>query len=102
MPLTDEELRAVRSWVGESVTDEVLNERYDRLGDIDAAVEEELRSQAVALSQRPSNLALPSGLSVAFGQNMTLAEDRLKQFKASGGIGTPGVNVVKMHRRDFR
>ena len=102
MPLTDDEMMAARSWIGETVSDETINERYDRLGDINLAIEEELRSQSVAMAQRPTNLALPSGLSLGFGQNITAAESRLKDFLSSGGVSSIGVKITKLYRKQER
>jgi hypothetical protein len=109
MALTPEELAAARAWIGTEETDQALEARYERLGSLDAAVEECLRQQYTELLETPGNLSLPSGLSVTFQANMQGLEKLLKEFKASGGIeaslaGTQGTvpGVTKLHRADRR
>lgn len=108
MPLSTEQLASARAWVGTEVTDTELSARYDRLGSVDAAVSEELRSQLTTLLEQPSSVSLPSGLSVQITQNITALQQLIKDFKTSGGIDatlegtspTPGVS--KLHRTDRR
>lgn len=105
MPLSSDEMTVARSWVGPTVSDAVMNERYDRLGSITAAVEEQLRFALAVLLEQPSSLSLPSGLSVQTTQNITAAQQVLKSFIATGdldGEDTGGVGFAQMVRTDVR
>lgn len=86
MPLTDDQLVVVRSWVGEVVDDQTLHDRYDRLQTLDATVEEELRSQLAVAIDQPTQVSLPSGLSISKQQNLMSAEKRLKDFLSFGSL----------------
>jgi len=106
--LSTEQLAAARAWVGTDVSDATLSARYDRLGSVDAAVLEELRTQLTTLLEQPSSVSLPSGLSVQITQNITALQQLIKEFGSSGGIDaalegtspTPGVS--KFYRSDRR
>jgi hypothetical protein len=105
--MTEEELAAIRSWVGPGPTDEALEEAYARLGSFDAVVEEMLRVQYTDLISQPSSLSVP-GLSISNGQNLTALENLYKRFKNQGGTGlddpdtTPGPGVYHLVRQDLR
>lgn len=109
MPMTTEALARARSWVGTEISDIDLSDKYDRLGTVDAAVEETLREQYTLLLETPSSVSLPSGLSVQNTQNITHLEKLLKDFMNSGGIDAeldgssiaiPGIaRLVRAERR---
>src|SRR4249919_3614218 len=105
--MTEDELAAIRSWVGPGPTDEALEEAYERLGSFDAVVEEMLRKQYTDLISQPSSLSVP-GLSISNSQNITGLEHLIKAFKNQGGTGlddpdvTPGPGVVHLVREDVR
>lgn len=104
--LTDAQLAVVRSWVGPTVTESTLNERYTRLGSLDAVILEELRTQLANLIDQPSQVSLPGGLNVTIGQNITAIQQLLAKFESSGGTdGTPDVarvGVSRLRRPDYR
>ena len=101
MPLTDDEMTVVRSYVGPTESDATLNERYDRLGTIDLAIEESLRSQLAVLRAAPASVRLPSGLSVNNSNNIEALQKALDKFIANGG--TSGVaGVTRIVRTDYR
>lgn len=102
MPLTENELIVARSWVGQEVTDDALNERYERLGSLNAVIEETLRVQATELAKRPANVSLPSGLTVSTSHNITEARQRLEKFLASGGVNATSPGVTRLKRKDRR
>lgn len=107
MPATPDELSVARSWIGAAESDSVFDERYDRLGSLDLAISESLRSQIQALIAEPTSVSLPSGLSVSFAENIRALERRLKEFLSMGGTeedDTPlqGTQVTKLSRADYR
>ena len=102
--LNENELQAVRSWVGTQVDTSKLQERMRRLGDIDEVVLEELRFQHSELMQQPSNLSV-DGLSIGIDGNLTAIERKLKAFIAGGGLGLDdevdlGTNITKLVRHN--
>lgn len=105
MALTSDEETVVRSWVGTTVSIDVLNERHDRLGTLNGVVLEELRAQLTELSSQPSSLTLPSGLSVQITQNITELQQRIKMFELSADLDgdvelEPGFG--RMKRKQYR
>lgn len=104
MPATSDELTVARSWIGSvaAESDIVFNERYDRLGSLDLAIEESLRSQLAIFNEPPAFLRLPSGLQVDFSSNIKLLQDQLKIFLATGGT-TGGIPAIsRLVRPDYR
>lgn len=106
--LSDNQLRIVRSWVGDDTEEAVLHERYIRLGDLDGVVLEELRSQLSALLNTPSTVSV-DGISVSFGANIEGLRNRINDFIKAGGTQTddtppPGTpfGVHKLVRDDVR
>lgn len=106
MPLTTEQIAAVRAWVGQDVSDQTLHDRFDRLGSVDATVLEELRTQLTALNAQPGSLSLPSGLSVTTQSNAQVLERLIKEFRNAPSLDSPqeGVkaSVAKLVRPDRR
>lgn len=106
--LSADELAAARAWIGTEETDQALSARAERLGSLDAAILEVLRTNLTELIEQPSSTSLPSGLSVTITQNITALEKLIKDFQASGGVeaslaGTATVpSVTKLHRADRR
>lgn len=106
MALSADQLEEVRSWVGRTVENSVLQARYKRLASVDAVIEEELRSQIAELNESPTTLSLPGGLSVGFGQNLSSLQRTLSDFLARGG--TDGISDAitptfsKLKRPDYR
>lgn len=104
--LTDAELRAVRAWVGD-VDEARLNERFDRLDDLDELVLEELMAQHSELLANPASISV-EGISVSYGENLQALERKLKAFRLQGGLHlddsppASGPNVTKMVRPDYR
>ena len=104
MPSTPDELKAARSWIGSTSaeSDAVFDERYDRLGSLDAAITESIRSQISVLVEDPSDIRLPSGLAVRTNENIKQLERRLEDFLAIGGVEGSGANVSRLLRTDPR
>lgn len=104
MPLDSEQETVVRAWVGDDVELEVLDERYDRLGTLDATVEEELRYQLAQLKNQPSSLTLPSGLSLSWNDRVRMAQEQLKDFLNHGSLDDDivesGTRISKLVRLD--
>ena len=104
--LTDNELVAVRSWVGNQVPSSQLQERMRRLDDIDEVVLEELRFQHSELMQQPAQLGV-DGLNIGIDGNLTALERKIRQFIADGGLGMDedlldvGPNITRLVRPDI-
>lgn len=108
MPATANDLKVARSWIGNSESDATFNERYDRLGSLDAAITESLRSQLAALLESPAGLGTPDGLNVQTGENIRTLRGLLAEFLATGGtvedetILAGGAAVTQVSRPDYR
>lgn len=108
MPVTEAELILARSWIGNTETEDVFNERYDRLDSLDAAILESMRAQLSAMVfDQPSGLSTPDGLNLQYGQNIQTLRDMIKTFIAAGGTvedetGPSGPGLVKLERVDYR
>ena len=106
MALTSEQETVVRSWVGTTVSIDVLNERFERLESLNATVAEELQSQLAELIAQPAQISLPSGLSIQTSQNITALQQLIIKFQNSTDLdsGTyvtiPGIG--RMVRREYR
>lgn len=105
--LTDAEEMIIRAWVGDDVDISILQERYNRLGDIDEVILEELNSQLANLLSQPTSISV-DGISISTGSNVSGLRDRLKDFRAVGGTGVDdtapsgGIAVHKLVRHDTR
>lgn len=104
--LSQDQIRVIRAWVGEETADEVLQERYNQLNDLDGVILEELRAQLAAYLAQPSSLSV-DGVSVSYGANITGLRDRINDFIKVGGTGTDdtpvgGFGVHKLVRDEVR
>lgn len=117
MPTTQAELTWARSYIGNTETEDVFNERFDRLSleyvdreiALSAAVEESLRAQLAAmLLDGPSQASLPGGISFSVGANIQTLASELETFRAqladdiSGGGGGNGFAVARLVRQRKR
>lgn len=108
MPATADQLKVARSWIGNTETDDVFNERFDRLGlDLDAAIVESLRAQLAALvMDQPAGLGLPDGTNLQYGENIRTLRENLKNFLSTGGTDPAtsegGSVVTRIVRDDYR
>src|SRR5512134_2794715 len=107
--LTLDQLKVVRSWVGDAVHEATLHERYNRLGDLDGVILEELRHQHAVLMDSPTSFGA-EGISVDFGTNMSSLNEKIDNFISIGGTGIdetppPGGTtfaVSRITRKDYR
>jgi hypothetical protein len=101
---TPEELTLARSWIGNTETEDVFAERYDRLkGSIDAAILESLRAQlAVMTLDGPSYISTPDGMRIQYVANITAIQDTIKRFISMGGTDPNTVEATSpgIHRLD--
>lgn len=104
MPTTADELTVARSWIGNEESDATFDERFDRLGSLDSAIEESLRAQlAVLILDQPASLSTPDGTSVNFSANIKALQERLAEFLTSGTEDTTlTTSVTKLHRPSYR
>lgn len=105
--LTIDQVSLIRSWVGEVVTTDELQERFDRLASIDKVIEETLRYRlGILVVDEESSVRLPSGLAVNTSKNIDALTDRLALFLSSGGTeedeSVLGSGVFKLDRTDYR
>lgn len=99
MPLSDAQFRVVRSWVGSGPTDEDLNERFERLADIDQVILESLRAQLSKLLEQPSSFSTPDGLSMSTSENIRALRERIDKFNEVGGTTSFSKGVTRIDRR---
>ncbi len=102
MDTTDDDWAVAQSWIGTKETREVFDERFDRLGSRDLAVQESLRAQLAVLTGNPASFSLPSGLSVSQGENIRALREQLTKITDLIGAGPTGVVVNKLVRRRGR
>lgn len=105
MPLGAEELKVIRSWVGEDPATETLDALYDQYQNYDTVVDHVLRERLANYSLEPASLSVP-GLSYSNGANIQTTEDLLARL-ANGGTGleegTPvGISTARFVRRQMR
>jgi hypothetical protein len=90
--LTDEDIAAIKSWVGSEWSTSDIEDRFDRL--------EILNQQIADLSAQPSSFSVP-GLSVSQGQNMITLSETIKRFRGAGGLAGGGTRFIKAFRPDY-
>jgi hypothetical protein len=84
--LTIDQLKVVRSWVGDLPLESTLHERYSRLNDLDGVILEELRYQLSTLLNNPSSFSA-EGVSIDYGSNISGLKERINDFVSKGGVG---------------
>lgn len=104
---TYEELETIRTWVGQGPLDDEIYVMFDRLeGDIDATILETLRRMLAEAREDPSQISLPSGLSLSFQESIRSLERTIKEFEDRGGTdGLSDVSefsVYQLVRDDYR
>jgi TolA-binding protein len=98
--LTDEDYAAIHVWVGSEWSESDMDDRFDRLQDVDEVVLEILNQQIADLSASPSSVSFP-GLSISNGQNMLSLQETLKRFRAQGGGTSSLVQFRPIFRPDY-
>lgn len=98
--LTDDDIAAIKSWVGSDWSESDIEDRFDRLENTDDVVLEILNTQIADLAAQPSSFSVP-GLSVTQGQNMITLSETLKRFRANGGLSGGAVRFVRINRPDY-
>lgn len=101
MPLSDEQFRVIRSWVGDRPRSEDLEERYTRFGDVDDVIRETLRSQLAKLLASPSSFSTPEGLSVSTSENIRTLRETIDHFHGTAAAAKE-VSVTKLVRSNPR
>lgn len=84
--LSADQLKVVRSRVGDNPTDEELNERYDRLGTVDEVIRETLEYRLANLLDRPDSFTVPGEYSESRGGQIKALQDAIAE--AGGGNST--------------
>jgi hypothetical protein len=98
---TDKQWAVATSWVG-SEAREVFDERYNRLGDLDAAIEESLRAQLTAMTiGAPSRISVED-ISVDYSGNISALQKSLEKFLLLGSDGGTRPKVTKIVRPSYR
>ncbi len=87
MPLSADQLRVIRTWVGDEPTTSYLDELYLQYGLCDDVVRASLRRKIALLAEQPSSISLPGGLSVSNGQQLISLQQTLRDFNNVGGTG---------------
>jgi hypothetical protein len=98
--LTDDDIAAIHAWVGSEWSDSDIEDRFDRLEDVDEVILEILNQQIADLAAQPSSFSVP-GLSISNGQNMLSLEATLKRFRGQGGLAGGAVRFIQMTRPDY-
>lgn len=83
--LTQDQLRVVRSWVGDETEESTLQERYARLDNLDGVILEEMRAQLAVALESPSSFSV-DGISLSYN-NITALRERINDFVKVGGTG---------------
>ena len=100
MTLTTDQLAYVRSWVGQTETDDSLNERYDRLyvdeedAAVEATIQESLRAQLQAMMlDQPGSMTIDD-ISLSYNTNIQYLREQLKKFESESGLGGSGSGAL--------
>lgn len=110
MPASSDELAYAHSWIGDLETDDVFNERVDRLESgglthsqaVDAAIEESIRHRMSVLTlDQPSQMSI-AGISIGWGSNIVALEKRLNEFVTTKGSGVYSVTQLDREDADVR
>lgn len=106
MPLSDEQLAVIRSYVGNLATDGDLEDRYDRLGSEEEVIVETLRARlAVLVLDQPANISVPDGPTIGTAANIAALQKSLEDITRQGlnpAGSRSGTGVVKIYRPDYR
>jgi hypothetical protein len=113
MPATTDELTYARSYIGTTETDDVFNERVDRLEPIyseraeliDASIEESLRAQLASLVLDSPGQASLGSISFSNATNIQTLATELQTFRRMGGSAssaTRGIHVGHLVRQRKR
>jgi hypothetical protein len=107
MALTADDWALVRSWIGSKETDEVFQERYDRLGAIDPAIEESMQAQLSAMIFNRDASVTVEDIQVSSAENIKALTKLIDDFKAQGGTDPDdglggGMVTTKLARRRWR
>jgi hypothetical protein len=100
VPATADQLTLARSYIGSTETDDVFNERFDRLGPgepwwvkLTLAIQESIRAQIASLIfDQPTQITV-GGDSFNWGSNIKALQDALEAFEDSGGIPDPDLPI---------
>ena len=109
MPATPDELTWARSYIGSTETDDVFNERIDRLvannysdrqALLNASVEESLRSQLAALLLDQPSQASVGSVSYSNAANIQEMSKQFKEFqKLYGSLRLTSARLVRPRER---
>jgi hypothetical protein len=111
MALTTDQLEWLHSEVGQSVTDETLNEKYDRLASVRDVAIECLRERRAQLLEHPKQVTVDGVASITYAENIKALERRLTALtqldddpsddpgdEQDGGTGVEPVRMVQLRR----
>lgn len=102
MILSDDQWAVAQSWVGEETREE-FTARFVRLkGDLDAAVEESLRSQLNDLVLGQAARISVEDISIDYSSNIASLREMLKSLSESGGLAGFRPSVTRMERQTYR
>ena len=104
MPASEDELNYARSYIGTIETEDVFNERVDRLSDfydersdvINAAIEESMRAQLHSMMLDQPGQASVGSVSYSNGANIQTMANELQDFQKSSGIGLVPLGSTKL------
>jgi hypothetical protein len=98
--LSDNDMKVVRSRVGDGPSDEVLDERYDRLGSVDEVIRETLAARLASLLDRPDTFNVPGEYGESRGGQIKALQDELAGGATASGV--PQVRVAHAERPPCR
>lgn len=104
MALSADQLRVIRTWVGDEPTEAYLNELYTQFALCDEVVRASIRRKIALLTEQPSSISLPGGLSISNGQQLISLQQTMRDFNNAGGTGLDedttvgGIQTAKLVR----
>lgn len=99
MPLSDDDLKVVRSRVGNAALEEDLHERYDRLGSVEDVIRETLSARLANLLDQPASFTVPGDYGQDVGANISALE---KSLRGETGLAGPSVVIRSAETADPR
>lgn len=96
--LTDDQLVYLHDHLGADADETDAQDRYDRLGDLDAVIVEMLKRRISDLSNTPAQFSVSGEYSQNTSENLKALQTKLADFK--GGLST--VRIVKPAARPCR
>ena len=100
--LSDAQLAYLHVHLGTAADEDDAQDRYDRLGDLDAVVVEQLRLRLSDLEATPAQFSVSGEYSQSTAENIKSLNEKLKGFMLSGSANVAQVRLSRPDTPFFR